>query len=264
VAATSTLASPTAVFTTAGDQQVTLEVCNRHGCDSVTRVVKVLDPAPSVAGLPALSPAVVEVGQLVRLAGSGAGKPPLHLEWEIRSGAAVVARLAGGDTWWDTQGAAPGAYTAVLRVSNDFGPAAVSLPLPVVVAPPAPTGFFTLDPCRVVDTRGGAALASGEPRTVTVTGGACGVPAAARAVTANVTVVRRGAATSGHVAIYPSGYPPPASSIVNFAGPTRASFAVLALAADGSGAVDALARLADGDAEVDLVLDVTGYFAPLP
>jgi len=127
--------------------------------------------------------------------------------------------------------------------------------------PRATTGFYTLSPCRVLDTRqaagssGGPALTSGGTRTFPV-GGLCGVPADAVAVAANVTVVNP--AAGGFVQLYPAGGPAPATSTVNFTtGRVRANNAILSLGPGGQ--ATALAVLA-GSGTVDLVVDVTGYF----
>src|SRR6185436_14347283 len=55
--------------------------------------------------------------------------------------------------------------------------------------PPAPLDFFTLPPCRLVDTRIDLpALQPGAQRTFVLTG-ACGVPSTARALSVNLTAV---------------------------------------------------------------------------
>ncbi|HEV7516380.1 MAG TPA: PQQ-dependent sugar dehydrogenase [Thermoanaerobaculia bacterium] len=114
--------------------------------------------------------------------------------------------------------------------------------------------FYTLPPCRALDTRSGAPLAAGVPRTLVVAG-TCGVPAGAVAVAANLTVV--GPTGAGYLNVYPTGQNPPLTSTQNFtAGQTRANNAVLLLA---GGEVDALVAL-QGNGQADLVIDVVGYF----
>jgi hypothetical protein len=121
--------------------------------------------------------------------------------------------------------------------------------------------FYPLAPCRIVDTRGpggpvgGPALAPGPDRIFTLAG-ACGIPAGASAVSANVTVTGPGA--PGNLAIYRGDGTLPPTSTLNFGpGQTRANNATLQLALDGSGTV----RVHDGSTgSVHLVLDVNGYF----
>jgi hypothetical protein len=130
---------------------------------------------------------------------------------------------------------------------------------------PPPTGlrFFTLSPCRLVDTRrnvgplGGPALVSGQIRTFDLDL-ACAVPATAQALSLNVTVTRPTGA--GYVTLGPGGCAVPVTSNVNFSpGQTRATSALATLAADQSGRLLAFA-LVTGNGSVDLLLDVNGYF----
>jgi hypothetical protein len=122
--------------------------------------------------------------------------------------------------------------------------------------------YYTLTPCRVLDTRnpagalGGPALGAGAIRTFLVTG-ACLIPSTASAVSANLTAV--GAASPGYLTLFPgdaSG--PPTVSNVNFTpGLTRANNAVVLLATDGTGRI----KVKNGSAgAVHFVLDVNGYF----
>jgi uncharacterized repeat protein (TIGR01451 family) len=120
--------------------------------------------------------------------------------------------------------------------------------------------FYTLEPCRVVDTRnatgsrGGPALAAGVARTFPISG-ACGVPATAWAVSLNVTVTQPTAA--GNVRLFPGSTPRPLTSTINYtAGITRANNATAALGTAGD--LTALASQASGT--VHLILDVNGYF----
>ena len=117
-------------------------------------------------------------------------------------------------------------------------------------------GFYTLAPCRLLDTRlpgQGPALSAGVPRTL-ATVGRCGIPPSAAALVLNVTVT--GSASSGFVALQPGNPWPASTSAINFAaGRTRANNAILALAADGFGTVTI-----QGSTAVDVILDVSGYF----
>jgi hypothetical protein len=134
---------------------------------------------------------------------------------------------------------------------------------PGCVLPAAPARFYTLVPCRLVDTRrpgsplGGPPLAAGVARSFPLTG-ACGVPGSARALSLNVTVTRPSAA--GHLRLTPGGCAfARASSVAFAAGQTRASSLVIALAPSGDGRLLVEARPATGGS-VDLVVDVNGYF----
>jgi ELWxxDGT repeat protein len=127
-----------------------------------------------------------------------------------------------------------------------------ALPLSVVADA---LDFYTVAPCRMVDTRSGAALSSGFVRTLVLVS-RCGIPSTARAVAANLTVIQPAAA--GFLRVYPSGSSAPMTSTVNFsAGVTRTNNAILAL---GAGDADAFLSLAGGSGGADLVVDVVGYF----
>jgi uncharacterized repeat protein (TIGR01451 family) len=127
------------------------------------------------------------------------------------------------------------------------------LPTPLPVAS-APTDFYTLPPCRLLDTRDTSPLSASVPLSVPVSG-ACGIPPAAQAVAVNVTMID--STGPGHVALYPSGTSAFGSSTVNFsASETRANNAILAL---NNGAIDAVAIISGGGS-VQMVIDVSGYF----
>jgi len=133
---------------------------------------------------------------------------------------------------------------------------------PAVVPPaPPPADFYTVAPCRLVDTRnaagatGGPALSPGATRIFPLTGGVCGVPSTAIAVSVNLTVVQP--AAQGHLILYPGDAAgPPATSSLNFSpGVTRASNAIVPLAANGG-----TLNVKNGSAgAVHLVLDVNGF-----
>jgi uncharacterized repeat protein (TIGR01451 family) len=123
-----------------------------------------------------------------------------------------------------------------------------------------PTDFFTLAPCRLVDTRtaagpmGGPALAAGSTRSFALAGN-CAIPATANALSVNVTAVD--ASAPGHLILFRGDAPTaPLVSSINFpAGLTRANNAVVPLAPDGT------LQVKNGSAgAVHLVLDVNGYF----
>ncbi len=118
--------------------------------------------------------------------------------------------------------------------------------------------YFTVPPCRMVDTRNPSSpLGSGQVRPFTL-GGTCGVPLSAKALSLNVTVTQPSG--GGFVRFSPGGCAPLAASTINFsAGQTRANNAILPLAADGSGTVNANA-VVTGNGATHLIIDVDGYF----
>jgi len=117
--------------------------------------------------------------------------------------------------------------------------------------------FYTVAPCRQLDTRSGSPMAGGGSLTVALTGGACGIPAVARSVSVNVTATESTAA--GFLAFQPGDDVTPAStSTLNFgSGQTRANNSLLILAGDGSGSV----KITNGaPGTVHVIVDVNGYF----
>jgi hypothetical protein len=115
--------------------------------------------------------------------------------------------------------------------------------------------FYTVNPCRAVDTRDPPRpLAAGADGVFTLAG-TCGVPLTAKAVSLNLTVTQPTA--MGNVRIYPAGTPVPLVSTVNYvAAQTRANNAIAVLSALGQAAV----RCSQASGTVHVVLDVNGYF----
>lgn len=128
--------------------------------------------------------------------------------------------------------------------------------------PDQPGAFFTVPPCRLLDTRDpvisvGGPLASGEDRTVEVAP-YCGIPALAKAVSLNVTAVDPSG--EGFVTLHPAGESAPSTSTLNFGShQTRSNNAMLKLSAGDMRALGASAVIL-GSGTVDLVIDVNGYF----
>ncbi|HEY6554078.1 MAG TPA: hypothetical protein VI669_12040, partial [Vicinamibacteria bacterium] len=123
-----------------------------------------------------------------------------------------------------------------------------------------PSAFYTVSPCRLVDTRlptgplGGPALPAGGDRVFT-TPGACGIPAGAKSLALNVTVVTPSA--GGFVRLAPAGAIVPQTSTVNFGpGQIRANNAVVAVGVGGQ----IVATLGAATGQAHLILDVVGYF----
>ena len=132
---------------------------------------------------------------------------------------------------------------------------------PPVSTVTGPLDFYTLTPCRLLDTRlaagpyGGPAVAAGGERVVAAAL-QCGIPASAKAVSLNVTAAAPAAA--GNLRFFPGDGVAPNASTLNFsAGRTRANNAIVMLASSGSGT---LAVRNSSVASVDVVIDVNGYF----
>jgi hypothetical protein len=127
---------------------------------------------------------------------------------------------------------------------------------------PGSLDYFTVAPCRLVDTRNldGPALQPAALRTFAVAG-VCGVPEDAAAVAVNVTAVLP--AGTGFLRLYPADQSAPATSTINFVpGLTRSNNAIIPLGVFGVPGGDAGAlKIQNGSSgAVHLVLDVAGYF----
>jgi hypothetical protein len=120
-------------------------------------------------------------------------------------------------------------------------------------APPGAGGlsFYTLPPCRVIDTRQTAELTG--TLGVNVTGSGCGVPGSAQAYVFNATVVPP--SPLGYLTLWPFGGTQPLVSTLNALDGALTSN--MAIVPAGSGSVDAYASN-----PTQLLLDISGYFAP--
>jgi hypothetical protein len=122
------------------------------------------------------------------------------------------------------------------------------------------TRFYTVAPCRAVDTRnaagpwGGPALAANSDRTFAL-GGRCGIPTSAKAASVNVTVLQ--ATSAGDLRLYPAGTGMANSSAINYsAGQTRANNATAPLGTSGGVVV----RCDQSQGSVQAIIDVNGYY----
>jgi uncharacterized repeat protein (TIGR03803 family) len=126
--------------------------------------------------------------------------------------------------------------------------------------------FFTIAPCRLIDTRrpagtyGGPALAGGTQRDFPIDG-QCGIPSDAYAVSANVTAVIP--TVGGDLRAYPTGTPVPSSSIINFnPGLTRANNVLVPLTGIPIGSMTIQTDIPGGSTH--FLFDVDGYFRFVP
>jgi hypothetical protein len=123
--------------------------------------------------------------------------------------------------------------------------------------------FYTLSPCRLLDTRnaagpyGGPAIPPSGERIFKATG-QCGIPDTAKALSINAAVVL--APGPGNLTFYPGDLSAPAASNINFtAGQTRANNVVVKLAGSGSGTF-AIHQFTLPAGSTHVIVDVNGYF----
>ncbi|HTO87870.1 MAG TPA: hypothetical protein VMR54_10130 [Thermoanaerobaculia bacterium] len=141
-------------------------------------------------------------------------------------------------------------------------PTATLTPTPTPTAtPPVGRDFFSVPPCRAINTRttDGPALSAGSTRTFVLATGApvgnCTIPATAKAVSINVTITQPDA--DGDLRLYPGGgLSPPLVSTINYrAGQTRANNAMVSLGASG----DITVKCDQAFGLVHLLVDINGY-----
>lgn len=219
-------------------------------------------PVPqSPCGIPAGAAAysvnvtVVPVGPLAFLTvyPTGQARPPVStlnaFDGAIVANAAVVPAGANGaiDVYVTDR------TEVILDINGYFG----------VGAAAGSVQFYTVAPCRVMDTRAGEGksgpfgppvLSAGTQRDVPVPQGGCGVPATARAYSVNITVVPRG--PLAFLSAWPAGLPRPLVSTLNsFQGKVVANAALVP--AGTNGAISVFVPDAS-----DVIIDVNGYLAP--
>ncbi len=155
-----------------------------------------------------------------------------------------------------------GGIAALMAVALATGGQARCLSAQTCVIDNSAEDFYTVPPCRLVDTRNapgplaGPALTSGTLRSFALVG-ACSLPPAAEAISLNITVV--GPTGGGFLSFSPncSSF---LTSTINFStGQTRANNAILPL--DGNGILTVSPEIA-GTGSVHLILDLNGYFSP--
>jgi hypothetical protein len=135
-----------------------------------------------------------------------------------------------------------------------------------------PLSFYTVNPCRITDSRlsgngsyGGPPLMGGEVRTVTVTGSwtgppssGCGIPTTAKAISLNVTIT--GPTAGGFVTLFPGGDGFPATSTISFStNETLTNNTVVPLSFNGLGHMSVGVGLPSGQ-QVNVIVDTNGYF----
>ena len=121
-----------------------------------------------------------------------------------------------------------------------------------------PMALYAIEPCRVVDTRLTAPLACDGTERALQLAGMCGsVPMAAKAVVVNLTATQQ--SDVGTLRLYPSGLPPPDTSVLNFvANRAQANNATVLVGSSGQVTVECLSVPSGGEAH--LIVDVFGYY----
>ena len=238
--------------TQGGSFPITVTATDAAGCPPDSNPYTLVTSCPVPAPLAVTAPASVGSGTSGHVA-SVASIAGATYNWSITNGTITAGQGTNQVTFTAGSGG-PVSLSVNALVGSCFAGAGFAN-----VAVTAAGLFSAVTPCRAIDTRGPNApsiAAAGGPDRSFLLAGACGIPAGAKAVAANVAVVNP--AASGNLVIYRGDGTAPAASMISFgAGQTRAVQAMLQLALDGSGTV----KVSNGSAgALDLLLDVTGYF----
>jgi hypothetical protein len=254
---TSTLQNPTipaATTAASGTYSVTATV---NGCTSPAGTTAVVvNPTPAT---PVITAPAGTVAGTTGLTASVVPQAGSSWFWTVQNGTITAGQGTSQITF--TAGMAGTPLTLSVTETNASGCVSAPGNATVTVAPAGSAGlFYTLPPCRVIDTRnsngplGGPALIASGDRSFIVTG-QCGIPVEAASVSVNVTVT--GSSGDGFLALYPGGTPFPGSSVINYrAGQTRANNAIVPLGAAG----DIVVTCGQGAGSVHMILDLNGYF----
>jgi len=126
-----------------------------------------------------------------------------------------------------------------------------------LVLPSSPLPFVAVAPCRQYDSRSSASLLQNTPRTVTLVGAPCGIPASAQAAAVNITIFNIiGAASNG---VFSVGIvSPPATAWINYPSTEtqRGNAGVVSLTSAG----EIIVQINQVAGFADVVVDVNGYY----
>ena len=182
---------------------------------------------------------------------------PLIVTFDWGDGLSDFTRSTGsGKVPWSHHYAKLGKYTVTVTVSDSTNDVLVN----TVTVQTAGSDYTAYGPTRLLDTRTGgvAQVKAGATTRLQIggTGGAGGVPVGVDAAVLNITVTNP--TTSGFISAFPEGAARPSTSNVNFtAGQTVPNLSIVPVGANGY--VD---LYNSGIADVDLVVDIDGYFTP--
>ena len=210
---------------------------------------------PSTAAAYSLNVTVVPKGTLGYLTvwPSGQSQPLVStlnsLDGRIKANAAIVP---AGDAAHNEAISvfATDTTDVVLDINGYFVPA----------TDPSALEFFSVTPCRLVDTRkavgplGGPSMAAGETRDFPLLSSSCSIPPNAQAYSLNVTAVPTN--VLGYLTTWPVGQAQPLVSTLNDLTGTIVANAAIVPAGSGG---DINVFVTD---PTDVVIDVNGYFAP--
>ena len=226
------------------------------GCTSVpATTAATVNPLPSTTVTAPTTLCPGATGQAASVPDAG---PDATYSWSITNGTITAGSGARAITF---SAGASGSVGLSVTVTSGSGCASTgSASIPISASCSTASRFFTVTPCRLVDTRnptgplGGPALNAGAQRSFTLTG-TCGIPAGAQSLSLNVTVTS--ATSAGDLKLFAAGTSVPVATAISYkAGQTRANNAIAAPSASGNLAVSC----DQPSGTVQLIIDVNGYF----
>lgn len=254
-AATATLSITPTIGSDSGNYDVVVSDEFAQSATSAAAALAV-NPLPSAAisAPSAVCPSAQGMSASVPSAGPGA-----TYAWSIANGSIT----AGAGTATITFSAGSTGSVQLNVTVTDSRACGASDGKTISIAPGAcGSGYHTLTPCRVADTRdasgpsGGPALAANAARTFPVAN-LCQIPATAKAVAINLAVFFPD--SDGDLRVYPAGGAVPLASAINFrAGIVRANNAVVPLGAGGQ--ISVQCDMASPTGSTHFFFDVFGYF----
>jgi len=246
---------PDATIANSGSYAVTVTV---GGCPSSPgTTVVVVNTVPSAPRVTA--PATVVAGSPNWIASVPSHAGSMY-SWTIGNGTITAGQGTSQITF--TAGTAGTPLTLAVTEMNASGCVSAPGTATVTVAAVSPAAlFYTLTPCRVLDTRnqagplGAPSLLPGATRTFDISVAPCGIPVGAVAISANLTVTNVGA--PGELVVFRSDMTRPNASTISFrAGRTRANNAIVSLSSGSA----TFSVFNNSGGTVDLIVDVNGLF----
>jgi hypothetical protein len=125
-----TVPNPVVSFSQPGTYPVTLEVCNAQGCDSITKLVLVRDPVPSISSTTPLPSRIGTAQAPFTLSFAAAGAPPLSTSWTVVPPSQSPVTFSSRSLLWTPMEV--GEHSLLASVSNPWGAASTALSTTVV------------------------------------------------------------------------------------------------------------------------------------
>lgn len=233
----------------------TVTVTNACGTSAPTNFSQTVNAVPATPVVTAPSSAQDGAAGLTASVPVVAG---VSYAWSITNGTITAGQSTNAITF---SVGAPGSTVVTATETNGVGCPSTGSAV-VAVAPGSGLRFYTVAPCRLIDTRrptgtwGGPALQGGGATRSFPVDAQCGVPNGAIAIAGNVTVV--GPTGRGDLRIFPMGIPAPTISSINFnSGRTRANNVIVAMNGNPIGSITVQC---DMTGTTNMLFDINGYF----